>query len=58
MESIPGYDLWKLQGPPEDPEYFIECDCGEEIDIGGGATCDCGREFDAPEPEEEEYERD
>jgi len=39
MESLPGYDAWKLATPPE---YERECSCDEEC------ACDCGCHDDEP----------
>ena len=46
MESLPGYDAWKLMEPPE----IVECaECGGPVS-GAGSLCDsCIREMKADE---------
>ena len=54
--NIPGYDAWKLQGPPESPMW--ECECGEEHYFDGEPCEGCGEERDGDYGAEPEYERE
>ena len=44
--TIPGYDAWRLQGPPEEPEpVMVPCACCD----GNGFVRYQGRPEDCPE---------
>ena len=66
--TLPGYDAWRLQGPPEEPEpVMVTCECckGAGFLIFGNDDVDCPEcggfgdvEAEPEEPDDDyEYER-
>ena len=61
--TLPGYDAWRLQGPPEDPDpVMVPCECckgaGIVTDADGPYSCPEGGGLGEVEAEPEEPDGD